>query len=48
MKSVMINNHRALKDIKGLIMLFKNENNGIGIKELSKIFYHLSTFSHSL
>ncbi|CDW79673.1 UNKNOWN [Stylonychia lemnae] len=46
-KSVQINNHRAMKDIKGLIMLFKGDNNTIGIRDLSRILFHLSTFNHS-
>ena len=48
MKSVAINYHRALKDIKGILYLFKTKENNIGLKELTNIFYHLGTFNNSL
>lgn len=48
MKSVAINYHRTLKDLKGILYLFKTKENLIGIKDLTNVFYHLGTFNHSL
>lgn len=48
MKSVAINYHRTLKDLKGILYLFKSKENMIGNKDLTHIFYHLSTFNHNL
>lgn len=47
-KSVAINFHRAMKDLKGILYLFRNKENSIGLGDMTSIFYHLGTFNHSL
>lgn len=48
MKSVAINYHRTLKDLKGILYLFKSKEHTIGIKDLCHVLYHLGTFNHNL
>eukprot|EP00347_Sterkiella_histriomuscorum_P020748 403336623 len=48
MKSIAINYHRAIKDLKGILYLFKSKENTITLKDFTNIFYHLSTFNHNL
>ena len=48
MKSVALSMHKTLKDLKGLLFLFKNDDNQVTMKSFTSIFYHLSTFNHSL
>ena len=46
-KSAALNYHKTLKDLKGLLFLFKNKDNKINLNGLTSIFFHLGTFNYT-
>jgi len=47
-KSVSLAYHKGLKDIKGILFLFRDKDNSVCLKDFTSIFYHLGTFNHTL
>lgn len=37
-----------MKDLKGLLFLFKTKDNLVTYKDFTSIFYHLGTFNYNL